>query len=79
MAQPKHGSAKWCPGDISGFATYWMQVSGICTLQVWGLGKVISLSDEQSGELKGDTALPTNQVWPPGNVREREREHFPGQ
>lgn len=79
MAQPKHGSAKWCPGDISGFATYWMQVSGICTLQVWGLGKVISLSDEQSGELKGVTALPTNQVWPPGSVREREREHFPGQ
>lgn len=70
MAQPKHGSAKWCPGDVSSFATYW---SGICTLQVSGLGKVISLNDEQSGELKGDTVLPTNQVWPPGSVREGEK------
>ena len=70
MAQPKHGLAKWCPGDVSSFATYW---SGICTLQVWGLGKVISLNDEQSRELQGDTALPTNQVWPPGSVREGEK------
>lgn len=58
---------------VSGFATYWTQVSGICTLQVWGLGKVeVSSSDRLSQELKGDTALPTNQVWPLG-VSERER------
>ena len=34
---------------------------------------MISLNDEQSRELQGDTALPTNQVWPPGSVREGEK------
>ena len=73
MAHPKHGSAKWFSREVSGFATSWKQGSGIFTLQVWGPGEVISPTDEQSGEPKGDTMITQPSLVSCERQREGER------